>query len=42
MSKNPAKYEVLIKRYLRSILDMSGCELTVNKVQNKWKWVLSE
>ena len=24
MSKNPAKYEVLIKQYLRSILDISG------------------
>ena len=24
MSNNPAKYEVLIKQYLRSILDISG------------------
>ena len=24
MSKNPAKYEVLIKQYLRSTLDISG------------------
>ena len=24
MSNNPVKYEVLIKQYLRSILDMSG------------------
>ena len=46
---NSVKYEAIWKcqkilpnmKY-NSILDMSGCELTVNKVQNKWKWVLSE
>ena len=26
MSNNPTKYEVLIKQYLRSILDISGIE----------------
>ena len=31
MPNNPAKYEVLIKQYLRSILDISGIFLALTK-----------
>ena len=34
MQNNPAKYEVLIKQYLRSILDISGAMNTLAGVKH--------
>ena len=42
MSNNPAKYEVLIKQYLRSILDKSVCFKTSFEAQPfilKWVFI---
>ena len=35
MVNNPVKYEVLIKQYLRSILDISALNLTIFKLSQQ-------